>query len=196
MALHDKEQREMDREDGLVQERPAVVLLRHIHELWPDGKSFLPTSELIDMLEIAHPSVWGKDGPFGSALTAKRLGGMLTKSYKIHSAQPVRGGPRGYHLASFVKPWHRMGVTPLPQSDERDASDESDAGSPGDVGPADKSGNGAAPNFEDLLAAADDEPTCGWCDHELIFETEKRLQTCTHCQPVHGNFQPDDEATA
>jgi P4 family phage/plasmid primase-like protien len=42
-----------------------------------------------------------------------------------------------------------------------------------------------------------EEPTCGWCDRELVFEIEKRLQTCTRCQPVHGNFLPDDsEASA
>jgi len=49
MALHDKEEYAMDREDGLVKEKPAVILLSHIHEVWPDNTPFVPTSELIDL---------------------------------------------------------------------------------------------------------------------------------------------------
>jgi hypothetical protein len=63
----------MDKEDGLIHEKPAVVLLRHIYEVWPAGTPFAPTSDLIDMLVISHPNVWGKEGPIGRDLTAKRL---------------------------------------------------------------------------------------------------------------------------
>jgi hypothetical protein len=116
MALHDKEEYAMDREDGLVKEKPAVILLSHIHEVWPDNTPFVPTSELIDLLVIGHPSVWGEEGPIGKRLTAHRLGRMLAQGYKIHSKQPVRGGPRGYFHAHFVRPWHQMRVTPPPVS--------------------------------------------------------------------------------
>jgi len=129
MALHDKDAYDMDKEDGLIHEKPAVVLLRHIYEVWPTSTPFAPTSDLIDMLVISHPNVWGKEGPIGRDLTAKRLGGMLARSYKIHSDQPDRGGPRGYHRSAFVKPWIRMGVTPPTKSDASDASDGSDADS-------------------------------------------------------------------
>jgi hypothetical protein len=114
MALHDKEEYAMDREDGLVKEKPAVILLSHIHEVWPDDTPFVPTSELIDLLVIGHPSVWGEEGPIGKRLTAHRLGRMLAQGYKIHSKQPVHGGPRGYFHAHFVRPWHQMRVTPPP----------------------------------------------------------------------------------
>jgi hypothetical protein len=127
----------MNKEDGLIQEKPAIVLLRHIHELWPGNESFLPTTDLIADLIDLYPSKWGKEGPFGKPLTAKRLGGMLAKSYNIHSDQPTHGGPRGYHRAAFIKPWTRMGVTtsstssthPPHASDSSDGSDESDEGS-------------------------------------------------------------------
>jgi hypothetical protein len=61
---------------------------------------------------------------------------MLARGYKIHSVQPERGGPRGYHRSAFTNAMHRMGVSPLQQSDASDASDESDAGSDPEGGPS------------------------------------------------------------
>jgi hypothetical protein len=110
MALHDKEQHTMDKEDGLVRETPAVVLLRHVHDVWPDGTPFLPTSDLIDMLVIEHPNVWGEEGPIGKRLTAQRLGRMLATGYKINSGRESNYGPRGYFHTSFVRPWSRMRI--------------------------------------------------------------------------------------
>jgi hypothetical protein len=112
MALHDKKEHAMDREDGLVKEKPAVVLLSHIHKVWPENTKFLPTSDLIDLLAIKHPTVWGDEGPFGKRLTAHRLGKMLAQSYKIHSDRPDHTGPRGYARSDFIRPWSRMQVTP------------------------------------------------------------------------------------
>ena len=77
----------MDKEDGLIQEKPAVVLLSHIYKLWTDNTRFLPTEMLIEMLINEHPTVWSAESSFGKALTGKRLGGMLAKGYKIHSKQ-------------------------------------------------------------------------------------------------------------
>ena len=127
MALQDLEQYEIDKEDGLINEKPGVVLLRHIYEVWPEGTTFLASSELILKLINQHPNVWGAEGPIGKELTAKRLGTMLAKGYRIHSIQPERGVARGYNRSAFTNPMHRMGVTPPPESDASDASDESDA---------------------------------------------------------------------
>jgi hypothetical protein len=134
MALNDKKELEMDKEDGLVRDRPSVALLRHIQEVWPPevddqgekgNAAFVPTRDLINELVAEHPDMWGpmSDKP----LTGKRLGFLLADSYKIHSDQPVRGGPRGYHLAHFIKPWTAMGVI-KPASDASGASDASDQG--------------------------------------------------------------------
>jgi Protein of unknown function (DUF3631) len=127
MAKHDREEYEMDKEDGLVRAMPAVLLLGHIHQVWPDDTTFLPTTELIALLVIEHPAIWGDEGPFGKQLTPQRLGRMLAKSYKIHSSQPNRGGPRGYSRSDFTRPWRQMRVTPLPVTDAADVSDESEA---------------------------------------------------------------------
>jgi hypothetical protein len=142
MAVHDKKAYEMDREDGLIQDKPAVVLLSHIHKLWPDDTEFLATEELIDLLVDEYPTMWGPHGPFNKRLTAKRLGGMLARSYKIHSDQPDRGGHRGYHREDFRKPMVRMGLLPSSTSDASDASDESDADASDASDPSDASDTG------------------------------------------------------
>ncbi len=100
----------MDREDGLVRERPAVLVLRHLHEVWRDNEPFMPTSALIDALVTTHPSDWGQGSSFGKALTAQRLGKMLAQSYGINSGRLDRIGPRGYIYASLLPVWRRMGV--------------------------------------------------------------------------------------
>jgi hypothetical protein len=131
MALQDMEQYELDKEDGLVNERPAVVLLRHIHEIWPSDDTgyipFLASMKIIDLLIGKYPQVWGEESPFGKDLTSKRLASMLARGYRIHSHLPGRGLPRGYGRANFAQAWRALGVTSPNQSDASYASYASDA---------------------------------------------------------------------
>lgn len=131
MALQDIEQYELDKEDGLINERPGVVLLRHIHEIWPREDTgftaFTASLKIIDLLVGKYPSVWGAESPFGKELNTKRLGSMLARGYRIHSRLPTRGLPRGYSRADFAKAWRALGVTPPNESDASSASDASDA---------------------------------------------------------------------
>jgi hypothetical protein len=184
MAVQDKKAYEMNKEDGLIQEKPAIVLLRHIHEVWPSDKSFLPTTDLIDQLIDLYPSKWGSEGPFGKPLTAKRLGGMLAKSYNIHSDQPTHGGPRGYHRPAFLKPWTRMGVTtsstsythPPHTSDASDESEESDEGSSesSDTSDASDTRGGRSDN-------ANMSTKCKGCGADLWFPASQIRGTCELC---------------
>lgn len=112
MALQDKEQFEMDKEDGLIKERPAILLLKHLFEVWPEGETFWPTADIITALVFKHPTVWGDAGPFGKELTAQRLGRMLASSYKVNSTRIANSGPRGYTYASLSAVWRRMRVGP------------------------------------------------------------------------------------
>jgi hypothetical protein len=184
MALSDKEEWEMDREDGLLREAPAVALLRHIQEVWPANQdrtanaTFLPSEELTKHLIYEYPEMWGPMSPYGKALTTKRLGSMLAKAYKIHSDQPVRGGPRGYHYASFVRPWHRMGIAP-PTSDASDASNASDAPGSSDSSSASAASDtqgGAGPSDAGSSAPSDG---AGWT-------------TCSCGQRFFATGWPDD----
>ena len=110
LATKDVEQLEMDREDGMVREKPAVALLAHINNLWPEGAAFVPTTDLLRWLADEHPDTWGDGSPFGKALTAQRLGRMLATSYKVNSTRLDRDGPRGYARAALDAPMRRLGI--------------------------------------------------------------------------------------
>lgn len=110
LALHDKDQQDLDREDGMVRDRPAVAVLKHLHDLWPAGEPFMPTANLVSSLVSHHPDEWGHASPFGKALTVQRFGRMLATAYSLNSARLDRTGPRGYVHASLVPLWKRMGM--------------------------------------------------------------------------------------
>lgn len=114
LAVRDKDREEADREDGMVRERPAVLLLRHLYELWPDDEPFASTNQLLHLLINHHPEAWGIGSPFGKPLTAQRLGRMLVSSYGINSTRLARDEPRGYTMASLKPVLRRMGVAPQP----------------------------------------------------------------------------------
>ena len=184
----------MDREDGLLQEKPAVLLLRHIHEVWPPNQdkranaTFVPTEQLIMKLINKYPLTWGTDSSYGRALTAQRLGSMLAKGYKIHTKREGHGTPRGYFLAAFDRPWRRMGITPRLVTGSTGESGESGEPEPDSLDEP----------VEPVTGEGVGEPvqSCGWCNRELIFEMEQRLQTCSRCQPVHGNYLSGDGEVA
>ena len=116
LAVQDREQVEMDRDDGMITKRPHVVLLEHLAQVWPaDGTPFVPTVVLVEDLVAAHPTVWGRDSAYGKDLTVQRFGRMLATSYKVNSRQRPDGDrARGYTLAGLLPVWRSMGVTPPP----------------------------------------------------------------------------------
>jgi Protein of unknown function (DUF3631) len=174
MALHDRQEHDMNKEDGLITDKPAVVLLKHIHEVWnAQDASFLASAQLIDLLVDVHPNVWGPESSYGKRLTQARLGRMLAQGYKIHSKQIERGGHRGYVLADFTRAWRQMGITTSPSEtlpSETDASDVSDV-------------SDAEYEEEALLGSAisgDGTPTCqhNSCSTLLYHPQSARLGRC------------------
>jgi len=111
MAVEDVEEQELAREEGAVTQRPHVVLMTHLAEVW-NGETFIPTEQIIDALVATHPETWGELSPFGKRLTAQRLGRMLSGNYKIHTTRLDRVGPRGYAYAALATAWRRFGITP------------------------------------------------------------------------------------
>lgn len=104
LAIADVAQVREDREAGLVRQRPHVVLLRHVYEVWPGGQEFWRTGELVSALIAAHPDAWGQESAYGKDLTAQRLGRMLVDHYGIRSCQddPAdKNSPRGYRRVMF-----------------------------------------------------------------------------------------------
>lgn len=113
LAVADREQVEMDREDGMVTTRPHILLLQHIAEVWPPGQHFVATTDLVADLVAEYPTVWGDASPYGKALTAQRCGRMMAQHFKVNTGrveEPVRA--RGYFASALHLVWTRMGITP------------------------------------------------------------------------------------
>lgn len=114
LAVKDVDRLTAEREEGIVQERPAVQLLRHINEVWGDGEKFLATDVLIDRLIREHPEAWGSQSPFGKAITPQRMGRMLTTAFNVHSDRP--DGRRGYLRVNLDSALRRFGMVPRKQT--------------------------------------------------------------------------------
>ncbi|UVI35006.1 DUF3631 domain-containing protein [Brevibacterium spongiae] len=122
LAQADLEQLKQDKEDGMVIDKPAVVLLKHLAIIWGD-EPFVATRELVDRL-IAHDAeMWGEYSAFGKPLTAQRFGRMLATSYSINSTRQG-DSPRGYFRAKLLPVWRRMGITPPERTDGADGTVE------------------------------------------------------------------------
>lgn len=140
MAAADVEQVKADRLDGMVVERPHVLLLQHLAEVWPAGARFASTAHLIADLIAGWPRMWSSASTFGKDLTAQRLGRMLATHYKVNSSHSDDKKMRGYRFVALEPVWRRMGITPpgepskpsevsepsLPKPDGLDGSDVRD----------------------------------------------------------------------
>lgn len=114
---------EMDKEDGLMNVPPAVVILRDVHAVWPGESAFIPTTELADLLIAYNPQMWSRDSGYGKDLTVQRLGRMLVTAFKIHSTRQG-DSKRGYYRRSFDVAFRRMRVTPSQRTDGTDVTAE------------------------------------------------------------------------
>jgi hypothetical protein len=121
-----------DRDAGLAAEKPGVLLLRHITQLWPAGETFWGTRDLVNTLILEHPEAWGAESPYGKALTVQRMGRMLATNYGIRSTQEDtadKNSTRGYRRDMFVGAAHALtsrsdglpegSPDPLPEPPER-----------------------------------------------------------------------------
>lgn len=146
LAAADVEQVRLDREEGLAVEKPAVLLLRHIINLWPPGEPFWATTQLVDTLVMEHPEVWGDESNYGKALTPQRLGRMLNSAYGIRSTREdtaEKNSTRGYRRDHFGEATealtaraagsHPTGTPPPPEPAE--LSEPAEPAEPGPTGP-------------------------------------------------------------
>lgn len=101
---------EMEREAGLILEKPAVVALRHISMVWPEHEARIISRELIDRMVMHSPEMWGEQSTYGSRLTSQRLGRMMSQAFKIHAVK--NGEWRGYVRAGFEVAFTRFGLCP------------------------------------------------------------------------------------
>ena len=109
LIRRDLDETEAEREDAGDRVPVHVVLLQDIRELWPVGRDFLPTAELVPALHSQHPEMWGDKSSYGKALTAQRMGRMLVRNFKIGSHR-TPDHERGYKFGAFRPVWSRMGM--------------------------------------------------------------------------------------
>lgn len=100
----------MEREEGLTNLPPAVVLLKDLHAVWHPDDRFVATSTLIERLVMHNPEYWSDASNYGKRLTAQRMGRMIVQSTKIHSTKNS-SDVRGYARDAFAKAWRQLGVT-------------------------------------------------------------------------------------
>lgn len=120
LAIQDMERIATEREEGIVQERPHIALLKHLAEVWPDGQSFAESKVLLDRLIFNYPEIWGHESTFDKPLTYQRMGRMLSKNFGLQTDRPNTQGPRGYHRGKLHPLWSRMGI-PLPEEPDKPA---------------------------------------------------------------------------
>ena len=123
LITRDIAEAEMDREDGMTNLPPAVILLQDIHEVWTEGAAFIPSGRLVENLIQHNPGMWGLMSNYGKALTAQRFGRMLAQAFKIHSTRQG-DSKRGYFRHQFNVAFRRMNITPPEGTDGSDVSDE------------------------------------------------------------------------
>jgi hypothetical protein len=113
----------MDREDGMTNLPPAVILLQDIAKLWDPGTTFMASTRLIEELIEHNPQMWGLMSHYGKPLTVQRFGRMLVQAFKIHSTRQG-DSKRGYFRHQFDVAFRRMNITPLIPTDGTDETDE------------------------------------------------------------------------
>ncbi len=113
LAVTDRELAKMELEEGYVQEKPTVAVVRHIAQVCTEDEVFIPTKELISRLVAHAPEAWGEDVMRQrSELTPQRLSRMLREGYMIQPTRSDGGrGARGYLLAKFAVPFRRLGIS-------------------------------------------------------------------------------------
>lgn len=118
-----------ERDAGLRNLPPGMVLLTDLRAVWPDEDDFVPTGDLVARLIKHNPEFWGPASPFGKALTEKRFGQLAMQAGRITSQRLGGRGRRGYLRAHLVPVWTRLRIKtgPCGESGARGESGESGA---------------------------------------------------------------------
>ncbi|WP_018762415.1 DUF3631 domain-containing protein [Arthrobacter sp. 135MFCol5.1] len=123
LIIRDIAEVEMDREDGMTNLPPAVILLQDIAKVWPADRVFIASTVLVEELVEHNPHMWGPMSSYGKVLTVQRFGRMLVQAFKIHSTRQG-DSKRGYFRSQFDVPFRRMNLTPTAGTDGTDGTAE------------------------------------------------------------------------
>lgn len=95
---------------GLHADPPGMTMLRDLHAVWPGEEPFVPTEQLVSKLIMHNPDYWGLSSAYGKALTARRLGQLVSQASKVTSTRQTNYGPRGYSRGALRPVWQRLGI--------------------------------------------------------------------------------------
>jgi len=104
MAAQDVADVAADKEAGLINEKPAIQLLRDILESWPASVEFRSTTDMVRELQMLNPDVWGPSDRFPKGLTVQRFGRMLKDCNNLRSTDKNtadKNSPRGFWRHQF-----------------------------------------------------------------------------------------------
>lgn len=111
LIRNDLEDQAADREAGLATTKRHVVLLGDVAAVWPKGRSFVDTAELLHLLRTHNPGFWGLGCEYGE-LKPQGLGRMLVGHFNIRSVRESTGDRRrGYTLAAFGPAFTAFGLS-------------------------------------------------------------------------------------
>jgi len=132
-----------EREAGLRNLPPGMVLLRDLHEVWDDSLfkdgDLVPTKDLVSNLILHNPEYWGAESSYGKPLTETRFGKLVAAATRETSRRPGGRGGRGFYRRQFEPSWRRLGITNTPVQPGA-------PGYPGAPGATDKTGKCACGN--------------------------------------------------
>lgn len=120
LAVEDVQRIETEKDEGIMQERPHIALLKHLAAIWPAGETFVESKELLEKLVWTYPEMWGEESTFDKPLTHQRMGRMLSRNFGLQSVRPHTHQPRGYSRGKLDPLWSRMGI-PLPEKADKPA---------------------------------------------------------------------------
>lgn len=130
LIRRDMEDLAAEREEGLTNKPPAVVLLEDLHAVWNEEESFLATTAIIGRLIERNPDYWGERSAYGRALTAQRMGRLIVQSSKVHATRSSTH-VRGYLRDRFERAWRQLGITLPTQTGQTDETGQTGQPIPG-----------------------------------------------------------------
>jgi Protein of unknown function (DUF3631) len=80
LIIHSLAEDAAEREAGLTTLPAAMVMLKDLHAVWPDGETFVPTRTLVQKLIAHNPEYWGPSSNYGKALTDTRFGQIVMRA--------------------------------------------------------------------------------------------------------------------
>lgn len=108
LAVDWAEAKSQERDDGLMTDKPHILLLRHLAELWRGEGDEMRAETMVKQLIQSEPEIWGAQSPYGKDLTVQKMGRMLSKS-GIRSGHLSRN-ERGYRRGQFEPVWRSLGI--------------------------------------------------------------------------------------